>query len=169
MATDCTAEGMGSVVERESLARRGALPDMQLARRMEGIVCVALCRGGTRTDGAPMGCGVGTMWHVLCWFLVCVLDRDRGVLSPASWHNPNSDQSLREHATRQHITDSQFTHTALSVFHAATAVLPRARAPNTAVCKCTPHATLYAVINASMYSSVKFSSRRAYSADRPDE
>ena len=79
MATDCTAEGMGSVVERESLARRGALPDMQLARRMEGIVCVALCRGGTRTDGAPMGCGVGTMWHVLCWFLVCVLDRDRGV------------------------------------------------------------------------------------------
>ena len=78
MATDCTAEGMGSVVERESLARRGALPDMQLARRMEGIVCVALCRGGTRTDGAPMGCGVGTMWHVLCWFLVCVLDRDRG-------------------------------------------------------------------------------------------
>ena len=159
MATDCTAEGMGSVVERESLARRGALPDMQLARRMEGIVCVALCRGGTRTDGAPMGCGVGTMWHVFCWFLVCVLDRDRGVLLPVKIripinHSANRNTSL---VASTRITDSQFTHTALtlSVFHAATAVLPRARAPNTAVCKCTPHATLYAVINASMYSSVK--------------
>ena len=158
MATDCTAEGMGSVVKRESLARRGALPDMQLARRMEGIVCVALCRGGTRTDGAPMGCGVGTMWHVLCWFLVCVLDRDRGVSCFLAQSEFRSITPRTRHSSAHltsHFTDSQFTHTALSVFHAATAVLPRARAPSTAVCKCTPHATLYAVINASMYSSVK--------------